>query len=253
MRDLLLGLNLWVVVGVVPIVARPFAQKDGLDGAFLVASLVAAGALALFVEGRRRRSAALLLGVFPAALGVAAAIARPSDGGPPAAVALGLALGAPSLFAYLGALALSLAQLDTASAAGLELRPLPGAIPPRWRRRRRVYGLLAATAGLLPLFLVAELYLVPGVVRLFDATYGGEASRVRMLGTVALALLSVFLFRTQLIPVLDGHLQQDRATLRQMAEARQQAKSGRPRPGFYLAVLVALLSMAALVLERMRP
>ena len=82
--------------------------------------------------------------------------------------------------------------------------------------------------------------------------FGARADAARALFTGLVGLLSLFLFRSYLLPPLEGHLDHDRAVLAQAEATRRLARRGRPRPVFYLWVLVALGAMVTVIAVRGR-
>jgi hypothetical protein len=220
----------------------------GLSAAARVGAVgvLALGAAAL-LAGFGRRSALLALGAFPVMVGAAAvlgAVGQPTRSLPTAA----LLFGGASLCAYL----LSAARhLATVAAPALPPASRPRKeVPARWRRRLRVYRGLAAASVLIPAVLIAEAELHSTIGQKLTASFGEAAVRARSLILIGVGILWAFLFRGRLVDVLKGHLEHDRAFLAAKDEALQQARSGRPRAGFYVAVVVALCAMLGLILER---
>ncbi|HEX9103036.1 MAG TPA: hypothetical protein VF997_12575, partial [Polyangia bacterium] len=125
-------------------------------------------------------------------------------------------------------------------------------VPSRWRRRLRVYRGLTAVALVFPLVLVGAVGLSPSFAASLDAAFGANAARAQALATVGVGLLWIVLLRVHVLLPLHGHLQHDRDLLRTMERDRRHARRGRPRAGFYVAVTVALVAMAAVVWQRAR-
>ena len=255
MRELLLGLNAWTLLVIVPLLGR-VPQLGDRAGARTILFGLGSLALAVLGGGLWRRSSFALLGVYPVTLALPATLLHhlvPGSVLPPVALLLATA----SLCVYLAATASRLheervARIAVASRDGVQRRRVPSAMPGRWHRRRRIYRGVAATALILPVVLLCQLHLWPPMTQQLDESFGEAATRVRALFTIGIAVLWTYVFRAHLVGVLEGHLQHDRQVLSAMAEARRQARTGRPRPGFYFAVAVALVAMTALVLDRVR-
>jgi hypothetical protein len=219
------GLNLWLVLGLLPL---------GLSHAPLWSYTTLGPAAALLGIGYARRDERLLYGFLP----MAALPLGLIEGGwltaqaavPPMTLAVAL------FVAYLYLL-------------GREFRPelaptgearswTADRLPDRWRRRARMYRLAAAYVLILPfaLTVAAQLTLEPGQTRL--------ASLVAL--TILVFVLLVF--RSYLMAPLGDHLHQDRATQDALRQSRRRAKQS-PRLAFYLAVLGALASLGALLIR----
>jgi hypothetical protein len=249
-----LGVNLWVVAVALPlaIAAHARALAASSTAGLVLASLVPLGALAAGIWVERARTWVLLalfplLVVAPAALAAADLPARVV----PAAASL---LAAASLVAYLVAVARAevLAERAGDGSAPTTRRLHQDPVPSRWRRRLRVYRGLGAIALGFPLLLVAAVDLSPSFAASLEASFGAQAARAQAFITVGVGLLWVILLRAYFLAPLNGHLQHDRDLLRAMELDRRHARRGRPRPGFYFAVSVALVAMAAVVWQRAR-
>ncbi len=250
-----LGVNLWVVAVALPILLAAHARAlGGVSTAGLVAvsllPLVALG-VGAWLERVERQAWALLVAfpvlvVAPQALAAADVTARVV----PAAASV---LAAASLVAYLVSVVRAQARAERGVEAAATTRRLhQDPVPSRWRRRLRVYRGLTAIAVVFPLVLVGAVGLSPSFAASLEAGFGAQAPRAQALATVAVGLLWVFLLRTYVLAPLHGHLQHDRDLLRTMELDRRHARRGRPRPTFYVAVVVALVGMLAIVWQRGR-
>jgi Ca2+/Na+ antiporter len=244
-----LGANLWLVATVAPLVAGGAWANVPARHVFPLFLLVVGGPAALWL-GFRRRSAFLLLALFPfvaflpLVVREVVRIALPLPPWP---------LLAASLATYLLAASWALERPEALALEGVEARALaPERTPERWLRRQRVYRMLSAAALVLPLGLIWALDLRRSAVDAFDRAFAGHGDAVRAIFTGGIALIALFLFRFYLLAPLESHLQQDRETRAAIEALRKQAKRGRPRLGFYLYVVLALVAMAAVVWERTR-
>jgi hypothetical protein len=251
-----LGANLLVLAVAVPLLlARGWAEASPPGGAWGAAAIVALGP-ALLAAGVWRRSTGALLLAFPVAAMLPQAIYGMPDVeiAPPAPFPL-LAL---SLLAFLVAasrwLAAESSRAEAEELAGaidlspVQTRSLAGApIPARWRRRLRIYRLLAACALVLPAALLGYAHYSPTVRADLRASFAGRAEAAATFVTVGIGLLAAILFRGYLLAPLRAHLAHDRDLGAFMATARKQARRGRPRIAFYFAVAAALGFMLLLM------
>jgi hypothetical protein len=211
---------------------------------------LAAGACLARVEAQ----AWVLLVAFPVLVVVPEALAA-ADVTARVVPAAASVLAAASLLAYLGSVVRAQARRERASDGGgtaITRRLHQDPVPARWRRRLRVYRGLTAVALGFPLVLVGAACLSPSLTTSLDAAFGANAARAQALVTVGVGLLWIVLLRAYVLQPLHGHLQHDRDLLRAMELDRRYARRGRPRAGFYLAVAVALVAMAAVVWQRAR-
>jgi len=255
---LALGANLWVVAVALPMLLAAHARAlGGVSTPGLVAAslapLVALGAGA-WLERVEAQAWALLV-AFPVLVVAPQALAAPDVTARvvPAAASL---LAAASLVAYLGSVVRAQARaeraVDVAAATAATRRLHQDPIPSRWQRRLRVYRGFAVVALVFPLVLVGVVCLSPSFAASLEAAFGAQAPRAQALAAVGVGLLWIVLLRAYVLAPLHGHLQHDRDLLRTMELDRRHARRGRPRPGFYFAVAVALVAMAAVVWQRAR-
>jgi hypothetical protein len=240
-----LGANLWILAVALPLALGRTWGLDARAGLMLV--LLATLPLTLLAWGVRRRSTAALLVAFPAACALPEVI----GGDARLLVPAPFLLVAGTLIAYLFAVAWALARVETAGEPAPLASALPSAsVPARWRRRLRVYRGLVVTAALVPLVLIAWTDLLPSTRTAFAESFGPRAAWAQTAATCAVALVCVGLYRGYFIGPLDDHLHHDREVRTALEIAKRQGRRGRPRPGFYVAVLAALTAMTALLLQR---
>jgi hypothetical protein len=239
---LALGLNVWISVVVLPGV---FVGAWRTPWAFVAAALplLALGA------GLWRRSDAMLLLGFPSAVLVPAAfypdIIKAHVYGP-----VRLAIVAAGLIAYM--LGVSFLSSFREPPAPERVRTLSSAqqpVPPRWRRRFRVYAGLTVLSAMFP---VALVYWVNyGVNRAFlRQLYELKVEPfVALLNLGALGLW-LGLFVWVFLGILKPHRIGDRDIAVDLALLRSEARRGRPRASFYVAVALALAFMLLLLVMR---
>ena len=254
---LALGVNLWVVAVALPMLLAAHAHAlGGVSSAGLVlVSLLPLGALAAGRWlARGSAQAWALLVAFPVLVAAPQALAAAEV---TARVVPGVAwlLAAVSLLAYLGGVVRAHAQAERAedgAPAPIARKLHQDPVPPRWKRRIRVYRGLAVVALGFPLVLVGAVGLWPSFAASLEASFGANAARAQAFAAVGVGLLWVVILRAYVLAPLHGHLQHDRDLLRTMERDRRHARRGRPRPAFYVAVAVALVTMVAVVWQRAR-
>lgn len=239
---LALGLNVWVSVAVLPGI---FTGAWSGTAATAAAAIVAGGALLPLAVGVWRRSDVLLLFAFPSALLLPSALFPKTV----AAHVYGpgrFALVAAGLLGYLAGAALLTARSPRPPERARTLAAAALPLPPRWRRRRRVYrGLVAVVAVFAAALVYTALY---GTNRaILRDMFPGRVDPFVTLVTLGALGLWLVLFRWVFVGALAAHRVGDRDLVRRLAALRAEARRARPRPTFYLAVTVALACMAWLL------
>lgn len=238
-----LGTNVWVSIVILPAIF-----VNALHGPWRIA--VAVLPFAMLILGLVRRSEGILLGLFPAALllpvGVAPQIASSHVYGP---IRYGLvALG---VVAYLFSVSFfttfheppqprSIRGLSSAQAGPAE----------RWQRRERVYWLLTLMSLVVPTVLIAWVNFDSSIEEYLGEMYPGRVALMTTALTVGAIALWLVIYHYAFLGVLRPHRTGDRDLVVKLAQARGDARTGKPRPRFYLAVAVALGAMATLILLR---
>ena len=238
-----LGTNVWI-----SIVILPAMFVDALH----TSSQIAAALLpfAILLLGLAQRSEAQLLLLFPSAVLVPVAlnsqIASSHVYGP-----LRFSLVALGVVAYLFGVAFfttfhepptprSVRALSSAQAGPAE----------RWRRRERVYTMLVAMSVVIPTVLIAWVNFDRSIEDYLGEMYPGRVALMTTALTVGAIVLWLGIYHYAFLGVLRPHRTGDRDLVNQLARARADAKTGKPRPRFYVAVVLALGAMATLILLR---
>jgi hypothetical protein len=260
----LLGVNLWLVALLVPLVLARGAASGVLWAAAPLAPLLLLASL--WLRPHRLAQGALVVGVpllvlLPSAEGSLASAKLH----PPAAVAVQLAV----LLAYLGAVCGELTRSGTALPATRPGDPagtaraeeevprdqwqqqprVSAVVPPRVRRRITVYRLLLGMSVAVPLLLLYAINWHPENVRALRAALGSGPRGAAMQAALTAAATMVWsvVFHFCFMNPMDAHLDHDRGLRSRLTAIRHAARRGRPRVNLYIAIGVALLSMGLLL------
>lgn len=238
-----LGTNVWISMVILPALFVGALKTSGM----FVAVLAAPAVLAI---GLWRRSELLLLGAFPSAILVPIAF-HPEMGASHVYGPVRFAVVAGGLVAYL--LGISFFTTFHEPQRPVSERLLTSAQQPRparWRRRERMYWILAGLALAVPVFLVWTVAYDDDIARAIQHYYPGKVAPMMTLLTLGAVALSVLLYAWVFLGVMRPHRTGDRDLVTTLAIARADAVRGRPRVRFYLGVLCALAFMATMVLLR---
>jgi hypothetical protein len=243
------GANLWLVSVLLPVLPQRGWMALAGRGIFGWLFLALLGPAALVLGVRRRSLLALFVGFPFLCLLPELIFASTPDGNigaPP------LPLVAVLLVAYLFAAAHALSRAEIAlDPQPLTNQPLPtGPTPPRWLRRMRLYRVMVVAAAIFPAALLFWALGWPATRDSFEASFGAHTDEALAAVTAGIGLLWIGLCRAYFLGPLDGHLHHDREVRLALESARRQAKRGRPRPAFYIAVVCALAAMAAVLWQR---
>jgi hypothetical protein len=243
----LLGLNVWASLVVLPALALGSFTRTRwfwLSFAFPLVPLVI-GAL-------RRAPSWLLLG-FPVAL------LAPLAADPRLVADRVHGVGTFSLLvvgslAYLAAASL-LTQAPGPEPVSLSPpRTLPTSGPAsRWRRRRRIYVLMAVVAAIFPLALVYAVNFRPETREFLAQMFRDRVGPMRAVMNLGVLALSVFVFWHAFYGPLARHRTGDPSLLARLERLRKGSRRGTPRFAFYVSVLCALGFMSALLWLRYHP
>ena len=236
-----LGTNVWISIVILPAI---------FVGALHGAAHVAAAALPFAVLMLARRSEAVLLGLFPAAILVPVAL-QPLMASSYVYGPIRFTLVALGVIAYL--FGVSFFTTWHEPPAPRSVRGLSSAqIGPaeRWQRRERVYWMLTAMSLIIPTVLIAWVNFDSAIADFLGEMYPGRVALMTTALTAGAIVLWLGIYHYAFLGVLRPHRTGDRDLVSALGKARADAKTGRPRPRFYLSVAFALVAMAILILVR---
>ncbi|MEZ4404608.1 MAG: hypothetical protein R3B06_31600 [Kofleriaceae bacterium] len=240
---LALGVNMWLSLVIIP------AAQIGALGrpAILALALVP---LAVLGAGIAVRSELVLLGAFPSAVLLPISL-DPAIAAAPLFGPVRFWVVAVGVVAYL--LAGSFFMAFHEPAAPRSARPLASSAegqPSRWRRRERVYWGLTALSVVCPVLGIYWVNYDPAINAFIDQMYAGRVAAMSTLLNAAVLVLWLVIYLHVFLGALKPHRTGDRDLVTELAITRSQAKSGRPRLRFHLAVVAALTLMVVLVYLR---
>jgi hypothetical protein len=238
-----LGTNVWISIVILPAV---------FVGALHGSARIAAAALpfAVLILGLARRSEAVLLGLFPAAILIPVAL-QPQMASSYVYGPIRFTLVAIGVVAYL--FGVSFFTTWHEPPAPRSIRGLTSAqIGPaeRWQRRERVYWMLTTMSLVFPTVLIAWVNFDSVILDYLGEMYPGRVALMTTALTVGAIVLWLGIYHYAFLGVLRPHRTGDRDLVTALAQARSDAKSGKPRPRFYVSVALALAAMATLILLR---
>jgi hypothetical protein len=238
-----LGTNVWISIVILPAI---------FVGALHGPSHIAAAALpfAILMLGLARRSETVLLGLFPAAILVPVAL-QPLMASSYVYGPIRFTLVALGVIAYL--FGVSFFTTWHEPPAPRSVRGLSSAqIGPaeRWQRRERVYWMLTAMSLIIPTVLIAWVNFDSAIGDYLGEMYPGRVALMTTALTAGAIALWLGIYHYAFLGVLRPHRTGDRDLVAALGQARTDAKTGKPRPRFYLSVALALIAMATLILLR---
>lgn len=237
-----LGVNVWITVVILPAI---FVSV--LRGKMIVAALLP---LAMLVLGLVRRSEVILLGLFPSALLVPISIA-PSLASSHVYGPIRFTLVALGVIAYLfGVSFFTTFHEPPAPKSVRQLSSAQQGPAPRWLRRERVYWILTVLSVVIPAVLIAWVNFDQSVADFLGEMYPGRVALMTTALTVGAIVLWLGIYHYAFLGVLRPHRTGDRDLVGALAQARADAKAGKPRGRFYIAVSFALGAMIVLLLLR---
>jgi len=238
-----LGTNVWISTVILPAV---------FIGALHKGSQIAAAALpfAVLMLGLARRSEGILLGLFPSAILIPVALA-PQMASSHVYGPIRFLLVALGVVAYLFGVAFfttfheppaprSVRGLSSAQAGPAE----------RWQRRERVYWMLTGMSLIIPTVLIAWVNFDSAIEEFLGEMYPGRVALMTTALTAGAIVLWLGIYHYAFLGVLRPHRTGDRDLVTKLSQARADAKSGKPRPRFYIAVALALVAMGTLIIVR---
>ena len=238
-----LGTNVWISIVILPAIF-----VGALHGPRRIAA--AALPLVILMLGLARRSEAILLAVFPAAVLVPVAL-QPQMASSFVYGPIRFTLVALGVLAYLFGVSFFTTWHEPPtprSVRGLSSAQLGPT--ERWQRRERVYWMLTAMSLVIPTVLIAWVNFDTAIADYLGEMYPGRVALMTTALTAGAIALWLAIFHYAFLGVLRPHRTGDRDLVGKLGQARSDAKLGKPRPRFYLSVALALAAMATLILLR---
>ena len=238
-----LGTNVWISIVILPAI---FVGVLRTSGQIAAASLP----FTVLLLGLARRSEAILMGLFPAAV-LVPAVVQPAMISSHVYGPIRFTLVSIGVVAYL--FGVSFFTTFHEPPAPKSVRPLSSAAqgpPARWQRRERVYWMLTAMSVAIPMVLIAWVNFDTSVADFLGEMYPGRVALMTTALTAGAILLWLIIYHYAFLGVLRPHRTGDRDLVAALTRARADAKTGKPRPRFYLAVALALAAMGVLILLR---
>ncbi|HTR49208.1 MAG TPA: hypothetical protein VMJ10_00795 [Kofleriaceae bacterium] len=237
-----LGTNVWVSIVVLPAIF-----VGALHGWYIVAALLP---FAVLIVGLARRSETVLLGLFPAAVLMPVSL-QPQLASPHVYGPVRFALVALGVIAYLFGVAFFTTFHEPPAPRSVRtLSSAQAGTPDRWLRRERVYWMLTGMCALIPTVLIAWVNYDSSIQAYLGEMYPGRVALMTTALTVGAIVLWLGIFQFAFLGVLRPHRTGDRDLVTRLAQARVDAKAGKPRGRFYLAVAIALAAMCILIVTR---
>jgi hypothetical protein len=238
-----LGTNVWITIVILPAVFVHALH----GGAMILAVLLP---FAVLMYGLLRRSEIILLGLFPSALlvpiSLSPGIASSHVYGP-----IRFALVALGVIAYL--FGVSFFTTFHEPPAPRSVRPLSSAAQGpavRWQRRERMYWMLTAMSLVIPTVLIAWVNFDSSIADYLGEMYPGRVALMTTALTAGAIVLWLVIYHYAFLGALRPHRTGDRDLVTALAQARADAKAGKPRGRFYISVGLALGAMLVLILLR---
>lgn len=239
---LALGVNLWISLVLAPglVVGAFGSQATSVPLALTTLFLP----LPLLFFGLKTRNETVLLFAFPSALLVPIALS-PSIASQQLYGPVRMAIVAIGLVAFLaGASTLTSFREPPAPKSRRPLKSSMDPTSPRWRRRNRLYAMLAILSLVYPLALLYHInFDKSGALAMGESYSGRVATFTTLLNVLAVATWLLMLARFFVAP-LEGHRRGDKILQRELSAIRTRAERQRPRLLFYLCGLTALVLMA---------
>jgi hypothetical protein len=238
-----LGVNVWITI-----ILLPAAFVGALRGKAMIAAALLP--FSVLIAGLWRRSEIVLLGLFPSALLVPIAI-QPQLASSYVYGPVRFAFVALGVVAYL--FGVSFFTTFHEPPAPKSVRPLSSAQQgpsARWQRRERVYWMLTAMSIVIPTVLIAWVNFDDSIAEFLGKMYPGRVALMTTALTAGAIVLWLGIYHYAFLGALRPHRTGDRDLVGALAQARADAKAGKPRGRFYLAVALALGAMLVLILLR---
>ena len=234
---MVLGLNLWATLDLLPMVV----VGPGLTVA-MAASLTLP--LALLGIGVLRRNETILLFAFPSALllpiATTPAMATLQFYSPGRFILVGI-----GLVAFLfGASTLTSFYEPPKPRHVRPLHSSTEALPPRWKRRFRMYAFLAIISVVYPLALLYHINFDEIGTQALNENYPGRAATFTTLLNVIAIGIWLLVFANFVLAPIKRHRTGDKPLRRELAGLRRRASMGAPHIHSYLGGVIALVLMA---------
>ncbi len=238
-----LGTNVWISIVILPAV---FVHALGTPGRFLAA----ASPFGVLLLGLARRSEGILLGLFPAALLLPIAL-TPDMASAHVYGPIRFTLVALGIVAYLVGVSFFTTFHEPPQPRSIRsLSSSQSGAPERWQRRERMYWILVGLAVVFPTALIVWVNFDDTIAGYLGEMYPGRVALMTTALTVGVVAAWLVIFHYVFLGVLRPHRTGDRDVVVALAQARVDAKAGKPRARFYLAVAIALGAMATLIALR---
>ncbi len=240
---LALGINVWISLVVLPgfFVGAWHGSSDLLIGSM---------PLLLLGIGLWRRSEAILLLAYPSALMVPVALS-PQIVGAGVYGPIRFTIVAVGLVAYLFGVSFFTSFYEPPPPR--HVRPLASSrrpVPPRWRRRFRIYRTLTVLSVVFPATMIYTVNFDSTTREFLRQMFPGRLAQMSTILNLAIIAVWVLLYSHAFMGVLRHHRTGDRPLVTELARIRADAKRGKPRASFYLGVACAVGFMLLLLLGR---
>lgn len=238
-----LGTNVWISIVILPAI---FVSALGTTSQIAAAALP----LAVLMLGLARRSEGILLGLFPGAVLVPVAL-HPAMASSHVYGPVRFSLVALGVVAYLFGVAFFTTFHEPPAPRSVRgLSSAQAGAPERWQRRERVYWMLTGLSLVIPAVLIAWVNFDTAIEEFLGEMYPGRVALMTTALTVGAIVLWLGIYHYAFLGVLRPHRTGDRDLVGALGQARADAKAGRPRSRFYLAVALALGAMFTLIVLR---
>lgn len=238
-----LGTNVWISIVILPAIFVGVLRTTGQ---------IAAAALpfTVLMLGLARRSEAILLGLFPGAALVPVAL-QPTMASSHVYGPIRFTLVSIGVVAYLFGVAFFTTFHEPPAPRSVRgLSSAQAGPTARWQRRERVYWMLTGMSVVIPMVLIAWVNFDDSVADFLGEMYPGRVALMTTALTAGAIALWLIIYHYAFLGVLRPHRTGDRDLVSALGQARVDAKTGKPRPRFYLAVALALAAMATLIVLR---
>ncbi|GAB4509797.1 MAG: hypothetical protein Tsb0020_26500 [Haliangiales bacterium] len=236
-----LGINMWVSVVMLPALFVGTWQNP-------LNLALAALPLVVLLAGLWRRSETILLLVYPSVLLLPIAVS-PEMASPYVYSAARFAIVAVGLVAFLMGISFFASFYEHPEPAST--RPLASSRrpqPARWRRRYRVYWALTLLSVVFPLTLLYVANFDTSTQAFLRQMYPNRVAQMTTVLNLLVLVAWVLIYAQYFVGVLRLHRTGDVPLAQAITDIRVSAR--RPRPAFFIAVILAVVFMALLLISR---